>query len=342
MAADNAVDALGDTLSSEAAGVPLWVWLAGGAAVAAVAILLLGRRGGTASPSSTRALSLPPLAGGAGGGGGGSDTSTSTSTSKTNGDWLTKAVAAAAAATGVDKYTVSLYLQQFLAGASPQGSSTAYSAFDRVVQAALQASGAPPQSIAQQNTSNSIFQTVGQWLNAGLATIQNVPADVRSELIRFVSGQTSTLSPAAANVLGQITDTIGSSPSTLSYTVSGGGGGSVNAAAVQSAIAAFQKATYTSPLEAFSAWTGAIKSNIPGADKLSTAQLAQIFNLINQSVGSDKQKISPFRDVNQVASFFNEVLANPAAWSNQAAGVYWYNGEKIVYSPFAPNGPGNS
>lgn len=135
-----------------------------------------------------------------------------------NNIWLETAVPMVATALGMDTAQVRYYLRQYLLGREPQGSSSAVTAFESVIQSARQLVGWPasPPTATGQNpyaTNASYLQDVFAFLPAG------TPGSVRNELTALFAGTTTTISQAAADALEGVRRIVGFEPTSTPYTV---------------------------------------------------------------------------------------------------------------------------
>ena len=220
----------GRSLSHKIGPLPLWAWLGLGVVGAAGGYYLITRNSGASTAASQAAALFPSNLSGAYGpsysGGGGSSGTSGTSTTTpgsayaNNGSWETAAIAAVTKATGLGASQVKTYLDEYLNGTSPIGSSQAGGSFNSVVQAALTALGNPPTTPSQGNVDSSPYQNNQAWLNSILGNLPNgTSASIIQEITAVVNGTSSSLSQAAADALTNAEGVVGLGPNTVSYTI---------------------------------------------------------------------------------------------------------------------------
>lgn len=219
---DNPVEKVIANAGTKAHGVPVWVW-AGVAVGGGLIVYYVFFR-----PSSVSTLpnTLGPLSGGmlgGGGGGGGSPTITPVTSDvpvTTNGEWLTKAIAAVTKQTGMDAAQVSLYLRQYLSGRMPVGSNTAANDFNRVVQAAIQTVGQPASQPPVADANTNPYLANSDWLANALGFLPSgLSGSAKQEIINLFQGRTTTISQAAADAIERARGILGYEPSLIPYTI---------------------------------------------------------------------------------------------------------------------------
>jgi hypothetical protein len=225
---------LGKGLGHKLGPLPVWAWIGGGVVVAAGVYYFVSNRaasnplavGGVPMPSTGADLSG---LGGAGGGGGTvvPPVPTPTPGYLTNSDWLTAAIKSVSTSLpGLPIAQIQQYLQEFLSGTSPVGSTQAAGSYNSVIQSALTALGNPPQT-PQLNTVNSNpFANNTTWLNAILEYLPSgTNGSIMNELIALVNGTSTTISQQAADALLSAEQVVGLGPQALNYTIGTGGTG---------------------------------------------------------------------------------------------------------------------
>lgn len=318
--------------------LPPWAIVAGVVVLGGVAYLLIFR--GSGSKSSPTSGILPDIGGS---GAGGTDTSTINNpvvpAATSNNSWLTNAVQAVSQATGIDPYLVNVYLTQYLAGTSPSSNAGAYTQFQKAINSALQLFGAPPVPITSNPTSGSFFTSASDWLSAGLSDLgaSNYNASYAQEISDFLSGKTTSLSQGAANLYQQIAGNLGNAPGAGVYSITSTTTTPPPASAITMSMVVGWQNLYNSLVAsapggqsnvtastAFNYWKSAIQQTIPSLSGLTDVQLANAFNLINQSLAMPN---SPFRDNTYTLSWFNSLLTNPSILGSTAPTLlYLYTG----------------
>lgn len=224
-------DGIEETVSNAASGLkrkigplPLWVWLVGGLGVAVGAYLFIFKRSASTPASGAPATNmLGSIDGGTVGGGGGGSGGGSTSAAAgplTNADWLQSALSGVQQSTGLPTAQVLTYLQEYLAGKQPTGNASAVTAFESVVQSALQSFGRPPQSVSYSGVNSSAYESNQAYLQSLLTFLpQGTGGSVRGEITSLFGGLVTNISQAAQDAITYAQGIVGIEPTALSYTV---------------------------------------------------------------------------------------------------------------------------
>lgn len=223
---EEAPKAVGNALTHKLGPLPVWGWALLIVGAGGVIYLVFLRGGGSSAPTPSGVLGggTPPtggLGGGAGGGGGGGTPSPPTppTTPLTNWQWLTNISSQVAQATGLPLAQVQLYLNEYLNGEGPTGSTTATSLWQKVVDSALGLGGQPPAPVSQPSSSN-YFGSNQNWLTSILEFLPSgTPGSVQTELTNLVNGTTVSISQAAADALKSAEGIVGAAPQALSYQI---------------------------------------------------------------------------------------------------------------------------
>lgn len=217
------VEGAGHIAGKKVGPFPVWGWILGGVVLGGAGYLLFFRGGSGAADGG--GIPMPGGASGGGGtpgGGGGSVGGGPSGPLETNATWLSDVVDKVAASTGLPVAQVYLYLTQYLSGTSPMGSSTATSSFNKVVQAAIQAGGRPPNLPQVGNVNVNPFASNLNWLSSALGFLPaSAPSSVRSELTALFSGSSTTISAQTEQYLNDLRNVLGSEPLPVAYTVGG-------------------------------------------------------------------------------------------------------------------------
>lgn len=223
-------------LTKKVGPLPVWGWVAvsvGGGL--AVYWLFLRGDDATTAPAGRVLMptgSSPPAGGsssGSGTGSGGTGSAPGTPSTPppaaaprpTNIEWLDRAIAAVTTAIGLPVDQVRLYLQQYLGGTGPVGNPAASTAFNRVVQAAIQAVGRPPNEPGLPNVNVNPFASNANWWANARGYLSGFSGAVIQELNNLFAGTSQNISQQALDALNQARSILGNEPTALAYGVLG-------------------------------------------------------------------------------------------------------------------------
>ncbi len=225
------------------------------------------------------------------------------------------------------------------------GNSSAVSAFNNVINTALQIGGTPPGGQPLLNVNTNPFSSEATYLNDLLTYLPSgTSLDVTNEITNLLNGTTTVISQDAANALSAAQSVVGSGPSSLVYTIAG----AVSQAQVQalSALAGASGtpiggALPTDPLGNFNSWAAAVKSSIPSLSGASTNDLAYIYNYINQSFGPGgsqqfRVKGTSNLDTAALSSWLSTIVPQLGSLPTTST-ITTYNGSQLLTGTLNPN-----